>query len=389
MAGAPWSEREAAAAIERIARDANDAYRGPKRLWPNAPEDLEGDNDRPYRNVYFGAAGVVWALHRLARDGLAPEFADAPGLARALHADFLKDPELTRLDPPPAPSLLFGESGVLLAAEAILSDGTSAAALEACVRRNVNHPSLELCWGSPGTMIAALAMWQASGEERWRDAWALSAEHLLAEWHDLVWVQDLYGTQQRYVGAGHGFAGNALALLGGTELLGERSASVTERIRGVFIELAEVEGDLAQWFPLLGVTSGRHPVQWCHGAPGIVSCLASLPSDGETDQLLRAGAELTWQAGPLRKGPGLCHGTAGNAYAFLALAERSGDELWLGRARAFAMDAAAEVDRLRSARGCGRYSLYTGDLGVAMLLRSCLSVGRSFPFLEGAVERRV
>lgn len=30
-------------------------------------------------------------------------------------------------------------------------------------------------------------------------------------------------------------------------------------------------------------------------------------------------AEVIWQHGLLKKGYGLCHGTAGNAYAFLAL----------------------------------------------------------------------
>jgi hypothetical protein len=33
---------------------------------------------------------------------------------------------------------------------------------------------------------------------------------------------------------------------------------------------------------------------------------------------LRAG-ELVWQRGLLRKGPGLCHGVSGNAYALLRL----------------------------------------------------------------------
>ena len=41
------------------------------------PEDLEGEPDVPYRNVYFGAAGVAWALDRLARDGVGPVFAGA------------------------------------------------------------------------------------------------------------------------------------------------------------------------------------------------------------------------------------------------------------------------------------------------------------------------
>ena len=90
-------------------------------------------------------------------------------------------------------------------------------------------------------------------------------------------------------------------------------------------------------------------MQWCHGAPGIVASLAALaPGDDEHERLLLAGGELTWRAGPLAKGANLCHGTAGNGYAFLALFERTGDELWLERARAFAMHAAAQVARARA-----------------------------------------
>ncbi len=161
-----------------------------------------------------------------------------------------------------------------------------------------------------------------------------------------------------------------------------------DRIRAALIELAHVEGDVAQWFPLAGSESSRHPLQWCHGAPGMVVSLAGLPREDETDRLLRAGGELTWRAGPLRKGPGLCHGTAGNAYAFLTLFARFGDELWLQRARAFAMDAAATVKRDRADRGRGRYSLYTGDLGVAMLMGASIDGAAAFPFLEGAIATR-
>ena len=75
------------------------------------------------------------------------------------------------------------------------------------------------------------------------------------------------------------------------------------------------------------------------------------PNDDEHERLLLAGGELTWRAGPLAKGANLCHGTAGNGYAFLALFERTGDELWLERARAFAMHAVAQVaQRTRRAR---------------------------------------
>lgn len=82
------------------------------------------------------------------------------------------------------------------------------------------------------------------------------------------------------------------------------------------------------------------------------------------------------------QGPGLCHGTAGNAYALLALHARTGDERWLTRARAFAMDAIADVQDRLTVRGRGRYALFTGDVGVALLLKDCLTAEAGFPFLS-------
>jgi hypothetical protein len=99
--------------------------------------------------------------------------------------------------------------------------------------------------------------------------------------------------------------------------------------------------------------------------------------------VLVAGGELTWRAGPLRKGPGLCHGTAGNGYAFLKLFERTGDELWLERARAFAAHAIEQVERFRREYGRGRFSLWTGDAGVAVFLTGCLTATAAMPTLDG------
>jgi hypothetical protein len=90
------------------------------------------------------------------------------------------------------------------------------------------------------------------------------------------------------------------------------------------------------------------------------------------EELALAGGELTWRAGPLVKGANLCHGTAGNGYAFFALLERTGDERWLARARAFAMHALGQVERARSTYGRGRHTLWTGDLGTALYLADCL-----------------
>ena len=115
--------------------------------------------------------------------------------------------------------------------------------------------------------------------------------------------------------------------------------------------------------------------QWCHGAAGIVTALAGIPGDDAWDELLLAGGRTVWAAGPIRDRAGLCHGTAGNAYALLKLFERTADEVWLERARRFATHALDQV-------GEPWHSLFTGDLGVALSLRSCLDADARFPTLD-------
>jgi lantibiotic modifying enzyme len=178
---------------------------------------------------------------------------------------------------------------------------------------------------------------------------------------DGLWTQQLAGRSTRFVGPVHGFAGCALAL-------GDAD-DVTETLRRLAVE----EDGLVNWPPLAGERldengDGRIRTQWCHGAPGIVATLGSMLDE----EPALAGGELTWRAGPLRKGANLCHGTAGNGYAFLALLQRTGDERWLTRARAFAMHAARQVEHARSENGRGRYRLWTGDLGSALYLADCI-----------------
>jgi hypothetical protein len=101
-------------------------------------------------------------------------------------------------------------------------------------------------------------------------------------------------------------------------------------------------------------------VQDCLGAAGIVCRLAPLPRsvpDGDAwDQLLQAG-DLTWRVGPLTKSVAFCHGTAGNAHAFLHLHARTGNARWQARARAFAMHGIGQVEQERTVHGQGRHTL--------------------------------
>jgi Lanthionine synthetase C-like protein len=270
-----------------------------------------------------------------------------------------------------APSLLVGETGVLMVADRLGSPAADRDRLSELVRANREHSTRELLWGSPGTILAARAC--GLGDE-WRE----SAQLLYGHWDESsdMWRHDLYGRRRSFIGLAHGFAGNVHALRGfvDEEILRARVARLLTRTAGH-------EDGLVNWPPedvppAEAASSIR--VQWCHGAPGIITTLGDLMPL----ELAIGGGELTWRAGPLRKGPGLCHGTAGNGFAFLRLHVVTGDPVWLERARRFAMHAIEQVDRERAAFGRGRHALFTGDVGVALYLRACLDAAPEFPILE-------
>jgi hypothetical protein len=372
LTGEAWEPDRVGAAIREIARDAESSFGDG---WPTHPVDVddEGDDERRFRTVYLGGAGVVHALDSLQRRGLVDLRRDyVPYLERTYEPDFPRD------DHPP--SLWMGETGIRLVLQGIAPSSANADRLEQLIAANLDDERREVMWGSPGTMLAARALYDATGEARWLELWRQSADRLRRAWDDEtnLWTQHLYGDTVRYLGPAHGFAGCVLALSA------EPDDDLLRRVGDVVRREAVEEDGLANWppdasVPLEHPRTGEIRTQWCHGAPGLVASLAGLAGDGELDRLLLAGGELTWHAGPLAKGANLCHGTAGNGYAFLALHARTGDELWLERARAFAMHATSQVAHARAALGRGRYSLWTGDPGTALYLADCLAGGGSLP----------
>ena len=374
---ATWDVERVRAGIRAIAEDAEDAF---DDGWPVHPFDDDVPSDplppRP-RSMYLGGAGVVGALHDLAGRGLIDRPRDyLPYLDRPFETD------LPNWDTHP-PSLWVGETGIRLVRQRIAPDPDNAGRLAELVAANIQDTHRDLMWGSPGCMLVAREMYDRTSEERWLELWRQSATWLRGAFErgTGVWMQRLYGRESRYIGPGHGFAGCVLAL--SAERDSELEAWTTGTVRRYAVE----QDGLANWPPhaepelRLKPRAGQ-PIrtQWCHGAPGMVASLAPMaPGDDEHGRLMTAGGELTWRAGPLAKGANLCHGTAGNGYAFLALLRRTGDELWLERARAFAVHALAQVERWRSEFGRGRYSLWTGDPGTAIYLADCLDGDGDLP----------
>lgn len=375
-----WDEARARAAIEAIASDVEAAF-DEQALWPTHPLDEGVLGASSYKSLYHGAAGVIWAQVYLAAQGAA-ESRDWSGFAGALVEHYRAAPD-TRLA---VSSYWLGEAGVMLAAWRLDPAAVDVDLLYRLIETNRDNVADEQVWGAPGTMMAARFLHQATGERRWRELFDADVAALMARWARVdeagcsLWTQNLYGELTDQVGAGHGLAGNVGSILRGGPN-DEAKALAAEALRATALE----EDGLANWpqyatMPRRGRTDLL--VQWCHGAPGMITSLSAALDDDESDRLLRAGGELTWRAGPLAKGAGLCHGTAGNGFAFLELFRRTGDERWLDRARRFAMHALAQSDRMAAAHGRRRYSLWTGDPGVAIYLHGCLTGRAGMPLLD-------
>jgi Lanthionine synthetase C-like protein len=385
----PWDEGVVRATIERIVTDTESRF-VEDRYWPLHPLDREDEDttERFETPLYHGACGVFWALHYLQAVG-----------AVALRRSYLSelDELLTRnrawlgefADRERA-SFLMGDTPIRMMRFGASQTPDIEKALADLIAGNTAHPARELMWGSPGTLLAALFLYERSGARRWADLFRLTADTL---WNQLewsprhrcsYWTQELYGRRSTYLDAVHGFVATALPLIRGRSLLEAGKWNAWEGcIVNTVRRTADRLGAHANWRPELdsAIDAGKRLVQFCHGAPGFVICLAGLPGTALDDLLVAAG-ETTWSAGPLTKGSNLCHGAAGNGYALLKLHQRTGDPLWLDRARAFAMHGIGQTQEDASRHGQMRYSLWTGDLGFAIYLWDCLRGQAQFPTLD-------
>jgi hypothetical protein len=227
-----------------------------------------------------------------------------------------------------------------------------------------------------------------TGEETWRRIFETQAERLLSDLEDKadgpIWEQDLYGKHLKFLGPVHGYAGNMLPLMRGWDWLTEgQRARVVDAVPRTLSQHAWRSDLGATWRGTVEQQEPPHLCQYCHGAPGMVTTFADAPfTSPELETLLLDGARYTWAAGPLAKGSNLCHGTGGNGYAFLKLYRRTGDAVWLERARAFAMTGIAQCREAREELGRGRYTLWTGDIGLAVYLWDCLTGVPRFPTVD-------
>lgn len=388
ISGDVWSEHLAETAIQTIVGDVLSA-RQEEGCWPSNLSEFP-------LSLYDGVAGIAWTLHQLQQRGYYPGDHGVSCATQIAGIDNLNGDKFffEEYQVPVSQSFYLGASGVLMQTWKETGEASLLDKLDALIAENQAHPWLENLWGAPSTMLVAAHLFKATGEERFAEHVRSGAAYLQQKLQThpgagcQMWNINLYGERAWLLGAGHGFVGNVFPILSCESVFDEAAIALWhERIVDTAIRTAERENGMANWRQSIGnIRKGRDSmlVQQCHGAPGFIISLASLIGIGhpEFDELMLEAGELVWAAGPLNKYPGLCHGTPGNGYALLKLYEKTGDALWLQRARSFAMSSIEQRQQFSESDAGPSYSLWNGDMGLAMYLADCIDARSDFPTLD-------
>ena len=378
LSNALWDSNIVLTEINTIINDLEQSFL-PAAYWPTHPLDAESYPRAGQKwSAYAGAAGSIHALQILSRYGF--ELTDLSDLIEQVHQSFLITPDVSV-----EPGLQLGELGILM--PAILAQPENKALSERviqCMENTLSLPYYEITSGQSGMMHAALALYRKTGNECWKRLYVKGAECLMDNWKQdtdsgqWLWQSQVFGPKRHYYGACHGVVGNANILLQGADLLpGGHAELIIQRTVSTLKLSVKQQNNLSNWALSTKPNIDKLLVQWCHGAAGIVTAMARTPVTDNNDsklldQLLKETGNLIWHAGPLKKGSNICHGTSGNGYAFLYLYQRWRDEVWLDRARKFAMHSIEQCQKDRLSYGQGRFTLWTGDAGLAIYLYHCL-----------------
>lgn len=199
-----------------------------------------------------------------------------------------------------------------------------------------------------------------------------SPSNLMFEWHD-----------KEYLGAAHGLSSILQMLLSFWELLDQEARADVKQSVEWLLSTGTPDGN----FPHNSKYIGRHEelVHWCHGAAGTLHLLVAAYLVLKEDKYLdaaRKSADLIWERGLLRKGPGICHGVAGSGYAFLLLHRLTGADQYLDKAKAFAVVMMSQ-SFINQARTPDRpWSLFEGWAGALCFLSDLLQpMQAQFPLI--------
>lgn len=357
--------------------------------------------------LYVGIAGVSYMYYYLST---LPPFA-AKREELLLSAENYLNPALSYIEKSSKKDkvgFLLGGSGVYAVAALIMADlgkeeksvqflNKFASLVDVCLPiQFFSHGSDELLVGRAGYMCGILLLnkkfkKQIVSNEKAYELWNVvvrsGKEYAVRHRSRSPLMYAYYNTE--YLGAAHGLSGILQMLLSFPEFL-SKNPEAEQTIKGAVDFLLSLQAANGNFPPAMDeVTNPRSErdelVHWCHGAPGVIYLMAKAYITWKEDKYLKSClrcGELVWKKGLLTKGPGICHGVAGNGYVFLLLYRLTGEPIHLHRALQFA--SFLFKDEFKSARTPDSpYSLYEGLAGTVCYLADLLQPENAeFPFFN-------
>jgi serine/threonine-protein kinase len=347
-----------------------------------------GLSTAPKASVTYGAAGIAYALYRIAcrrQDAALLSLADVwcrRALSDSDNRDSYYNPEI-EITPEIVGSIspyhtLSGIHAVqALVSHAMCDVSSQSAGIEGFMAMSQQPcDNLDLVLGRSGTLLITSLLLDtlADGDLLKPDRLVEFGNHTM----DSVWreinkqppVRE--GTLITYLGIAHGWAGILYAALNWHRSSGaELPPQLAERLQQLS-ECAEPSGRGVGW-PWVLLQGGRggpasHMSGWCNGSAGHIFLWTAAHDVFRDDAYLRLAERAAWQAWESTASvPNLCCGLAGQAYGLLNFYKHTGESIWLDRARELSFRAAAwDTDRY-AAMKLTPESLYKGETGVALL----------------------
>lgn len=342
----------------------------------------------PTASVMAGAAGIAYALYRIAMRRGDPELLPLAELwvQRAAadshkHEAFFNDDLDINASVIGPVSPYHTQAGIHLVAALIANASGDEGACESSLTEFVTASqaetdNLDILAGKLSTVMGCMIAidslpWalvekvtglHELGNRRLGETWKI------LEGHDAI----CDCREIQYLGMAHGWAGFCYAALRWHELTDFACSSTLEDRLHQVGECGMEFGRGRRWPWVLGDNSlaigSNFMPGWCNGSAGYVHLwtkAANLLHDGRYEKWAEMAAWSTWEEGA--GSPTICCGLAGRAYALLEFANQRGDSEWLKRAARLARSAIERYDRNGDQNDIRHESLFRGALGIAVL----------------------
>jgi serine/threonine protein kinase len=347
----------------------------------------------PTASVNFGAAGIAYALYRIAsirNDASLLSLADiwATRAAHNLNDQSFYSPELD-ITPETVGriSAYHTASGIhcvqALIGHAMGDMASQQAAIDAFISASkAPCDCLDLTLGQSSILLAGSLLLDTIPNLSWFDKTPLldlGNQKLQDIWSKINSFDPISDCSEiRLSGIAHGWAGFLYATMRWCQSAGHiLPKQVKERLQEL-ADCGEVVGQGMRWpweIPQPGVRTSNYMPGWCNGSAGFVYLWTLAYQTFHDTDFLTLAEKTAWNTWEEPDSVGnLCCGLAGRAYALLNLYKYTGEKNWLHRAQALATKAASSM-RMLDLRGDSLYksfgirpdSLYKGNVGIAVL----------------------